>query len=81
MKDGVSRQRGLAALLDALEAELLAAPAEEVGDALRDTARARDVICRELRALVSGAVAAIDDGPAAGGLPRGLDGQADLHRN
>ena len=65
MIDPLGRQRGLAALLDALEAELLAAPAEDIAEALRDTARARDVICRKMRALVGGAMTAIEDGPAA----------------
>lgn len=40
----------LAALLDGLEAELLAAPDEEVEAALRETGRARAVALREARA-------------------------------
>jgi hypothetical protein len=54
----------LTALLDALEAELLAAPIEEVRDTLRLTGRARDAACEEVRALLNGARATIDEGSA-----------------
>jgi hypothetical protein len=43
----------LTTLLDALEAELLAAPTEEVRDTLRLTARARDAACQEVRWLLN----------------------------
>ncbi len=42
----------LAALLDALEADLLSAPPEEVQVALRETGRARESAVRELRSLL-----------------------------
>jgi hypothetical protein len=64
---------GLTALLDALERELLAAPADEVRDAWRATVRdawratgrARDCACEEVRKLLDDAIAASDDGPTA----------------
>ena len=56
---------GLTALLDAFEAELLAAPADEVRDALREAGRAGNVACQEVRALLNEAIAASEDGPAA----------------
>ena len=52
----------LAALLDALEAELLAAPTEEVRDTLRLTGRARDAACDEVRSLLNEAKAATEEG-------------------
>jgi hypothetical protein len=54
----------LTALLDALEAELLAAPTEEVRDILRLTGRARDVACQEVRSLLNEARAATEEGSA-----------------
>jgi len=42
----------LAALLDALEANLLGAPSEEVQAALRETGRARESAVREVRSLL-----------------------------
>ena len=80
MNDPIHRQRGLAVLLDALEAELLAAPAADIGEALRDTARARDVLCREVRGLVNKAMTAVEDSPAAA-MPDGIGEQAGLHRH
>ena len=56
---------GLTALLDAFEAELLAAPADEVRDALREAGRAGNVACQEVRALLNEATAASEDGSAA----------------
>jgi hypothetical protein len=56
---------GLAALLDALERELLAAPADEVREAWRATGRARDFAREEVRTLLDEAIAASDDGSAA----------------
>ncbi len=52
---------GLQALLDALEAELLAASVEEVRDALRETGRARDAACREDRSVLNEAAASGKD--------------------
>jgi hypothetical protein len=56
---------GLTALLDALERELLAAPADEVRAAWRSTGRARNLACQEVRALLNEAIAASEDGSAA----------------
>jgi hypothetical protein len=58
-------QSGLTALLDALERELLAAPAAEVRDAWRETGRARNIVCEKVRALLDEAIAASEDGSAA----------------
>jgi hypothetical protein len=55
-------QSRLTALLDALEQELLAAHADEVRDALRETGRARSVVCQGVRALLNEAIAASEDG-------------------
>lgn len=62
-------QSGLAALLAALEQELVAAPADEVGEALRETGRARSIACQEVRALLNEAIATSEEDPAAT-LPR-----------
>jgi hypothetical protein len=56
---------GLTALLDALERELLAADADEVREAWRETGRARTIACQEIQALLNEAIAASEDGPAA----------------
>jgi hypothetical protein len=56
---------GLTALLDALERELLAAQADEVPDALRESGRARNIVCQEIRALLNEAIAESEDGSAA----------------
>jgi hypothetical protein len=58
-------QSGLTALLDALERELLAADADEVRDAWRETGRARSIACQEVRVLLNEAIAASEDGSAA----------------
>jgi hypothetical protein len=58
-------QSGLTALLDALERELLAADADDVRDAWRETGRARNIACQEVRALLNQAIAASEDGSAA----------------
>lgn len=52
----------LAALLDALEADLLGASPEEVQAALRETGRARESAVHELRALLRDAEADGHDG-------------------
>jgi len=70
------QQSGLTALLDALERELLAAPGDEVRDALREAGRARNIACQEVRALLNEAIAASEEGSAATLLPdtcTGLD--------
>ena len=54
----------LTPLLDALERELLAAPAEEVRDAWRETGRARNIVCEEVRDLLNEAEAATEEGSA-----------------
>jgi CelD/BcsL family acetyltransferase involved in cellulose biosynthesis len=58
-------QSGLAAVLAALERELLAAPADEVREATHQTGRARNIACQEVRALLSDAIAASDEDSAA----------------
>jgi hypothetical protein len=58
-------QSGLAALLDALERELLAAPVDEVREAWRGTDRARNIARQQIRALLNEAIAASEDGSAA----------------
>ena len=55
----------LAALLDALERELLAAPADEVRAALRETGRAHDIARQEVRVLLNDAIAASEEDSAA----------------
>ena len=64
-------QAKLTALLDALERELLAAQADEVPDALRESGRARNIVCQEIRALLNEAIAESEDGTAAT-LPRDI---------
>jgi hypothetical protein len=58
-------QSGLTKLLDALERELLAAGADELRDALRETGRARSIACQEIRVVLNEAIAASEDDPAA----------------
>ncbi len=58
-------QSGLTALLDALERELLGAPAREVRTALREAARARKIAGQEVRALLNEATAASEEGSTA----------------
>jgi hypothetical protein len=54
----------LTALLDALEAELLAAPTVEVRCSLWLTGRARSAACQEVRSLLNAAQAATEEGSA-----------------
>jgi hypothetical protein len=74
----------LTALLDALERELLAAPAGEVRDTWRGNGRARSIACQEVRALLDEAIAAgEEDGPAATPPPdtcAGIDQLFDVSR-
>jgi hypothetical protein len=58
-------QSGLTALLDALERELLATQADEVRDALRESGRARNIVCQEVQALLNEAIAASEEDSAA----------------
>ncbi len=51
----------LAALLDALEADLLSASKEEMGAALRETGRAKEGAVREIRSLLRDAERDSDD--------------------
>ena len=57
------RSRALVRLLDALEADLLTAPAEELHDALRETGRDPDGACQEIRAVLEAALER-EDGPS-----------------
>ncbi len=52
----------LAALLDALEADLLSAPKENVEAALRETGRAKEGAIREIRSLLRDAEGDSDKG-------------------
>jgi len=58
-------QSGLTALLDALERELLAAQADEVRHAWRETGRARSIVCEEVRMLLNEAIAEGEGGSGA----------------
>ena len=58
-------QSRLAALLDALEREILAAQTDEMRGAWRGTGRARNIALQEVRALLDEAIAASEDGSAA----------------
>ena len=73
-------QSRLTALLDALEQEVMAAPAEEVRDAFREAGRARTVASREVRGLLNDAVAASEDGSAIMPPPHVCAGSG-LHRH
>jgi hypothetical protein len=75
--------RELTTLLDALERELLAAPAGEVRDAWRRTGQARSIACQEVRALLDETIAASEDGSAATPPPdtcAGIDRLFDVSR-
>ncbi len=65
----------LAALLDALEADLLGAPREDVQAALHETGRAREGAAQEVRALLRDAEADSHDGCP---LAPPCDGQHDM---
>jgi hypothetical protein len=62
-------QSGLAALLDSLERELLAARADEVRDVVRETGRASNTACQEVRVLLNEAIGAMEEGSPAIGQP------------
>lgn len=61
MKGYRSLPAALEALLDAMEADLLAAPAGDVRDALRETGRSEDGAYREIRSVLDEACAADED--------------------
>ena len=70
----------LARLLDALEADILDAPAEDIRAALRETGRAREGALHEIRSLLRQAEAAEDGHGAA--MPRdGPGGGVGAHRH
>jgi hypothetical protein len=56
---------GLTALLDALERELIATPADEVRNICRESRRARKIACQEVRALLNEAIAMSEEGSTA----------------
>jgi hypothetical protein len=60
-------------LLDTLERELVAAPADEVRDAWHESGRARNIALQEVRALLNEAIAASEEGSAEP-LPPGSTG-------
>lgn len=64
----------LAALLDALEADLLGAPPEDVQAALRETGRAREGAAQGVRALLRDAAADGHDGRPLALPSEGQDG-------
>ena len=80
MRPAAPLARSLMALLDALEQDLLAAPAAEVQDAQRHTGRARRAACHEVRSLLIEALAASEDGAAATASPR-IDGRNSMQRH
>ena len=66
MRHAPYRSTDLTALLDALEQDLFDAPVAELREAQRETGRAWETSCQEVRALLIEAVAAnADNGPAA----------------
>jgi len=79
MKGHRSLPVALEALLDAMQADLLAAPAEDVRDALRETGRSKDGACREIRSVLEEAFAA-DEGCNPTRTPFNLRSQDGLHR-
>ncbi len=79
MKGHRSLPAALEALLDAMEADLLAAPAEDVQDALRETGRSKDGAYREIRLMLDEAFAA-DEGCTPTRTPSNLGSQDGLHR-
>jgi hypothetical protein len=77
-------QSELLALLDALECELLAASADEVRDAWRETGRARHIACQEVRALLNEAITTSEEDLGTGldrlrGVSRELRPAASFH--
>ena len=70
-------ESGLAALLDALERELLAAQRDEVRAAWRGTGRARNIARQEVRALLNEAIAASEQQGSAAALGQTLAPEPD----
>jgi len=79
MKGHRSLPAALEALLDAMEADLLAAPAEDVRDALCETGRSEDGAYREIRSVLDEACAA-DEGCTPTQTPSNLGSYDGLHR-
>jgi len=79
MKDFRPLPSALEALLDALEADLVAASIDDVQDAMRETGRSKDGACREVRSVLDGAAAASEDCLPAQ-TPYDPDSQFRLHR-
>ena len=79
MKDFRPLPSALEALLDSLEADLVAASAEEMQDAVRETGRSKDSACREVQSVVDGAVVASEDCLSRRAF-HGLDSQLGLCR-
>ncbi len=71
---------GLTALLDALERDLLAAPDDEVREVLRETGRAPEAACEEVRALLNEAIIASED-VSAMTVPLNPRARNGLHRH
>ncbi len=65
MRRAPYRSSDLTALLDALEQDLLDAPAAELRDAQRATGRGWETSCQEVKSLLNEAVAATADDVAA----------------
>jgi len=72
---------GLTALLDALERDLLAAPADEVRETLRETGRAAEAVREEIRALVNEAIIASDDASSPVTVPLNPRAGNGMHRH
>ncbi len=79
MKGHRSLPAALEALLDAMEADLLAAPAEDVRDALCETGQSKDGAYREIRSVLDEACAA-DEGCTPRQTPSNLGSHDGLHR-
>jgi len=79
MKGHRSLPVALEALLDAMQADLLAAPAEDGRNALHETGRSKDGACREILSVLEEAFAA-DEGGNPTRTPSNLRSQDGLHR-
>ena len=76
MKGHRSLPAALEALLDAMEADLLAAPAEDVRDALHKTGGSKDGAHREMRSVLDETLATDEDRTPT---PSNLGSQDGLH--
>jgi len=65
MRRAPYRTSDLTALLDALEQDLLDVPAAELHDAQRETGRAWETSCQEIRSMLNEVIAATEDDVAA----------------